>query len=47
MGGGGGGGGGTWKENEPKPMPGGPPRMLPMMFEIKLKRLPACGWGWG
>lgn len=41
-GGGGMGGGGTWKENEPMPMPGGPPRMLPIMFEMKLKRLLAC-----
>jgi hypothetical protein len=49
--GGGRGGAGTWKENEPIPMPGVPPRILPMMSEIKLKRLPACGcgcgWGWG
>lgn len=45
-GGGGNGGDGTWKENEPMPMPGGPPRMLPIMFEMKLKRLLACGCGW-
>jgi hypothetical protein len=48
IGGGGGGcvcGVGIWKENEPMPMPGVAPRILPMMFEMKLKRLPACGWG--
>jgi hypothetical protein len=28
------------------PIPGCPPRILPMMFEMKLKMLPACGWGW-